>query len=81
MKDINKSLVPIIKVKESNEDRIMEFTSEDILKNIQNDKTLSDDLKREVESVSQICLSRKACPSFLGRITPISWKYYRKNLK
>ena len=53
MKDINKSLVPIIKVKESNEDRIMEFTSEDILKNIQNDKTLSDDLKREVESVSQ----------------------------
>ena len=72
MKDINKSLVPIIKVKESNEDRIMEFTSEDILKNIQNDKTLSDDLKREVESVSQICLSQvMPVPVFLEELLPL----------
>lgn len=72
MKDINKSLVPIIKVKESNEDRIMEFTSEDILKNIQNDKTLSDDLKREVERVSQICLSQvRPVPVFLEELLPL----------
>ena len=72
MKDINKSLVPIIKVKESNEDRIMELTSEDILKNIQNDKTLSDDLKREVESVSQICLSQvRPVPVFLEELLPL----------
>lgn len=72
MKDINKSLVPIIKVKESNEDRIMEFTSEDILKNIQNDKTLSDDLKREVESVSQICLNQvRPVPVFLEELLPL----------
>ena len=73
LEDINKGKVPIIRVQESDNDKkITEYNLEGILNNIKNDEKISEDLRREVESVSQICLSQvKPVPVFMDELFPV----------
>lgn len=71
LKDINGSKVPIIKIRETGS-TVTSFDLEKIIKNFRNDKYISADLKKEIESVSQVCLSQvKPVPVFMDELFPI----------
>jgi len=71
LKDCNGFNVPIIRVKEELHS-VDEFGLEFILDNLRNDKYISEEIRKEVEYVSQTCISQvKPVPVFMDELFPV----------
>ena len=72
LKDCNQGLkIPIVKISESRHN-VQEFGLEDIITNLRTDNFISEDLKKEITSVSQYCLDQvKPVPVFKDELFPI----------
>ena len=69
--DCNKKEVPKVKIYENRHD-VKEYGLMEIISNLKYDKYISDDLKKEIESVSQLCISQvKPVPVFMDELFPI----------
>ena len=71
LEDINKRQVQIIKIYE-NRHTVLEFGLEEIINNLRSDQYVSEDLKKEIDTKSQLCISQvKAVPVFMDELFPI----------
>ncbi len=72
LKDCNQGFqIPIVKILESRHN-VQEFGLEEIISNLRTDNFISEDLKKEITSVSQYCLDQvKPVPVFKDELFPI----------
>ena len=71
LKDINKKDVPVVKIQETLH-TVYQFNLNEIIKNLKNDKCVSDDLKKEIDNVASSFLSQiKNVPVFMDELFPV----------